>query len=669
MDEFEFKPWIDLTAETCNNMGISSRLEWWLADGLGGYAGGTVSGQLTRRYHGLLIAPLNHPLDRHLVFVKADANLIIGDQSYPLHSNQWQGGVIEPHGYSHLKRFHLDRGMPVWQFQTKGIDLVQRYCMPHGLPQINLSWQLIQNQTALKPLIRLGLIASLRDHHGVNRPNCFDLPTRLNGQNLYIQLSDRNQLCIQSETARFALQHDWIERFYHAIEDERGLECIDHHLRIGFVDIPLSMDQPNGILVGLNSVAGSITTEIAQEQQRIDHLKQTILPGIRRKVIPDWIEQLAVNTDQFIFERDDPDTPGETSVIAGYPWFGDWGRDTMISLPGLTLATGRLQLARKILLTYSEAVKEGMLPNVYNRQGKAEYNTVDAALWFICAWHAYFIASNDMESLQTALPKLDEIIDAYHQGTRFGIGMDMDDGLIHAGISGQQLTWMDARVDEQEVTPRHGKAVEINALWYNALLHMSDFAMALDKSPQKYHALSSQCLSGFQRFIRDDGLGLYDVIDGPDGYDKSIRPNQIFTLSLQHTPLEPEQQHAVIDVCGKHLLTPFGLRSLSPEDSRYAGTYIGSAAQRDGSYHQGPVWGWLLGHYAMAHWRVFNDPMAARNLLESMAYHMKDVGLGQISEIFDGDYPHAPRGAPAQAWSAACTLEAWWRLTLHAAGQ
>ena len=378
---------------------------------------------------------------------------------------------------------------------------------------------------------------------------------------------------------------------------------------------------------------------------------------------PDWIEQLTLAADSFLFARPLPDLPDGESVIAGYPWFGDWGRDTMIALPGLTLVTGRFDSARRILLTFARFVDQGMLPNVFPGAGETpDYNTVDAGLWYFEAWRAYLEASGDWTVLAEVFPVLADMIDWHVRGTRYRIGMDPTDGLIHAGEPGVQLTWMDAKVSDWVVTPRIGKPVEINALWYNALAIMADFAARLGQPPAPYQELAAKVRQGFQRFIRPAGAGLFDVLDGPDGDDATPRPNQIFAVSLPHSPLEPEIQQTVVRVCGRELLTSYGLRSLAPSHSDYRPYYLGGVWERDGSYHQGPVWGWLLGHYALAEYRVHGDAAAAQARLQPIRDHLLDAGLGTVSEILDGAPPHVPRGAPAQAWSVACVLEAWQRL-------
>ena len=378
---------------------------------------------------------------------------------------------------------------------------------------------------------------------------------------------------------------------------------------------------------------------------------------------PGWVLQLVLAADLYLIDRAVAGQAHGRSIIAGYPWFGDWGRDTMIALPGLCLATGRFDAARGILETFAHFIDRGMLPNVFPGAGSVpEYNTADAALWYIEAWHAYVAASGDVAALGRVFPVLAEIVSQHLAGTRYGIGVDPADGLLHAGEAGVQLTWMDARVGDWVVTPRIGKPVEINALWYNALCGMTALAGRLGRPASEYRAAAERTQQSFTRFVISAEAGLYDVIDGPDGLDARLRPNQILAVSLRASPLDQATRRAVLRRCAAALLTSHGLRSLAPDDPDYHGRYEGGVVERDGGYHQGPVWPWLLGHYALAHYRVHGNAVAAQRLLRPIGDHLFDAGLGQVSEILDGDPPHTPRGCPAQAWSVACALEAWWRL-------
>jgi predicted glycogen debranching enzyme len=360
-----------------------------------------------------------------------------------------------------------------------------------------------------------------------------------------------------------------------------------------------------------------------------------------------------------------PEEPDGRSIIAGYHWFGDWGRDTMIALPGLTLVTGRADVARKIILAFAQYVDAGMLPNNFpDAGGKPEYNTVDAALWYLEAVRQYFSASNDLGLVKKLFPVLAGIVDAHVKGTRYNIRVDPADGLLFAGAAGVQLTWMDAKVGDWVVTPRTGKPVEINALWINALRTVAEFARLLGKPVAGYEKLALKGVKNFQKFWNAERGCCYDVIEAPgSGNDAALRPNQIFAVSLLESALSKQQQKAVVDVCMTRLLTSHGLRSLAPGEPGYLGQYAGGPRERDAAYHQGTVWGWLLGPFALAHARVHGDRAAARALLEPMRHHLDDYGVGSIAEIFDGEAPFVPRGCPAQAWSVAETLRAWHALS------
>jgi len=376
---------------------------------------------------------------------------------------------------------------------------------------------------------------------------------------------------------------------------------------------------------------------------------------------PASIQQLVYAADQFIVKRPLPDNPQGRSIIAGYPWFADWGRDTMIALPGLTLATGRPEIAKQILLSFSQYVDGGMLPNNFpDAGGWPDYNTVDAAFWYIEAIRQYYEATQDRETLAALFPALLQIIDGHLKGTRYSIHVDDSDGLLYAGETGAQLTWMDARVDGREVTPRIGKPIEINALWHNALETLARLAPVVGKLAEPFAKMARVVEKSFARFWNASAGYCYDVIDSPGvGSDPTLRPNQIFAASLPQSPLTGEQQKSVVDICGKRLLTPHGLRSLDPQHPAYQGHYGGGPAQRDGAYHQGTAWGWLLGPFALAHYRVYGDRELALSFLEPLGKQIHAHGLGTLSEIADGDAPFTPRGCIAQAWTVAETLRAW----------
>jgi predicted glycogen debranching enzyme len=657
--------------ETCGDLAQAERREWWLANGRGAYAAGTVAGTLTRRYHGLLIAPVHPPLGRMLVLAKAEATLWDGERGTPLYVNRWGDGTIEPRGYLHLESFELDGRMPVWRYLVGDLALEARVWMERGADTTYVAYRLEHRGGARPVALSVSLLANGRDHHGTTYAGEFHPSVEVRGERIRVAVPDVHELWVSAPRGQLQADHTWIENFALPIESERGLTDRDNHLCVGRIRFDLVPGEWTGFVASLHADA---STNLEQALQRFRaHDTATVLRA--RASVPEldeppyWVERLVLAADAFVFARPLPDFPDGESIIAGYPWFGDWGRDTMIALPGIALATGRLDTARRILETFARFVDRGMLPNVFPGAGETpEYNTVDAALWYVEAWRGYIQAGGDEAALRGAWPVLEDIIDWHCRGTRYGIGMDAADGLLRAGEPGVQLTWMDAKVGDWVVTPRMGKPVEINALWHNALVAMGDFAQWLKQEGRAYRALAQRVRGSFRRFARSNGQGLYDVLDGPDGDDPSVRPNQIFAVSLPASPLDPDTQRAVVEVCGRSLLTSCGLRSLEPAHPDYRSHYLGGVRERDGSYHQGPVWAWLLGHYALGWHRVTGDASAAQALLEPLRDHLNDAALGSVSEIFDGAPPHTPRGAPCQAWSVGCTLEAWWRLERAKAG-
>jgi 4-alpha-glucanotransferase len=654
---------IRFTRAICGDLAQAERREWWIANGLGGYASGTTAGSLTRRYHGLLIAPIGSPLGRRLILAKADATLIEGSNSWPLFTNRWKGGDIGPAGHVRIGSFHLDYSVPVWTYEVGGRQIEARIWMEPGAHTTYVAWLLRPGADPLdgKLSLRITLLANDRDHHGTTSIGGFEPEIRADGESLTVTDARLFRLTIRAPGGDVVAKRDWYRDFALPVEAERGLDSIDNHLCVGEVTMPLIPGQLCGIVASLEPEPSADLT--AALSRRLDHDRGAIAiatassPAMRQA--PDWIARLALAADAFVFSRPLPRVPDGQSVIAGYPWFGDWGRDTMISLPGLTLATGRSETARRILETFASFVSEGMLPNVFPGAGdRAEYNTADASLWFFEAWRAYFEATADVAALREAFPVLSDMVGWHLKGTRYGIGVDPADSLLKAGVAGVQLTWMDAKVGDWVVTPRIGKPVEINALWYNALRVMSAFAGRLAE-PDNFGVPADTVERSFERFVRPDGEGLFDVIDGPNGDDACIRPNQIFAVSLPHSPLNAENQARVVRVCRRHLLTAFGLRSLAPGSPGYHPHYGGSVLERDGGYHQGPVWAWLLGPFSLAVYRVTGDAKGAQAALELVSDALQDQAVGTIGEIFDGDPPHHPRGAPAQAWSVACTLDAW----------
>ncbi|MGB5441514.1 MAG: amylo-alpha-1,6-glucosidase [Gammaproteobacteria bacterium] len=644
----------------CGDLAQAERREWYLSNRLGGYAAGTIAGSLTRRYHGLLITPLEGVLDRHLVFAKAEPILVIGGRKFELGCNRWQSGSVAPHGYLHIESFCLEDQMPVWVYAIAGVRLEQRIFMEQHAAAVWVMYRLLDAPGEALASLQLSLWVNRRDHHGQISSGGIHPRTRLlDERTLQLDHEDGAGMHIQLSTGALQLEHNWIDDLLLPLESERGLPDRDHHLAVAQARMTLHKGSWQGLRAGLRpgSAAGPLAALQRERQHAIDFLAN--MPVAKA---PQWIEQLIAASRQFLFQREFADSNHGESVIAGYPWFGDWGRDTMIALPGLALVSGHLALARRVLETWAASVDQGMIPNRFpesaSAQAAPEYNSVDASLWFILAWHAYLQAGGEESALRAVLPVLEKIIDAYYHGTRYGIHVDEHSGLLHLGEPGTQLTWMDARVDGRAATPRTGKPVEVNALWYNSLCAMQGFCEQLGHDGKHYADMAAQARTGFQRFVQPEG-GLFDVLDAPDGDDARVRPNQVFALSLPWPLLEGKTAETVLDTLQRRLYTSFGLRSLAADDPAYCGVYAGGVARRDAAYHNGPVWGWLLGHFAMAHFRVHRDAVAALALLEPMRDHLFDAGLGSISEIFDGDPPHHPRGAPSQAWSVATLLQAW----------
>lgn len=663
--------------EICGSFQTAASREWLVTNGIGGYASGTVAGVLTRRYHGLLVAALHPPLGRTLLLTKLEEIIHYGDQIYALSTDRWADGSINPQGYRYIERFMLNGTVPSWRFACGDALLQKQIWMQQGSNTTYVHYELLRASQPLALLLKS--LVNYRDHHGNVRSLGWQMTVDRTDQGLCVTaFPGAAPLYLLSDRADVLTLHDWYYGFDLAAERYRGLSDREDHLHAATFHLTLypgesvtfvASTEPKPELQG--------TTALKQRQvyeQKLLNLWRTDRPLAARET-SSWISPLVLAADQFIVNRTvtlpEPITSSSQegvqatllngkTIIAGYPWFSDWGRDTMISLPGLTLATGRSDIARLVLRTFAHYVDQGMMPNRFPDVGETpEYNTVDATLWYFEALYQYYKATQDDDLLTELYPVLTDIIHWHCRGTRFHIHLDPVDGLLYAGETGVQLTWMDAKVGDWVVTPRTGKPIEINALWYNALRIIAKFARQIGRPHQEYEAIADRTLARFVRFWNEDAGYCYDLLDSPTGNDASLRPNQIFAVSLPHSPLTPAQQKGVVDACGRSLLTSYGLRSLAPNHPQYQGHYGGDQRQRDGCYHQGTTWGWLLGAFAIAHLRVYSDPVRARQFLEPMADHLCNHGIGSLSEIFDGDPPFAPRGCIAQAWTVAEVLRAW----------
>jgi predicted glycogen debranching enzyme len=603
--------------------------EWLETNGTGGYASSTVCGMNTRRYHGLLVAAMHPPVGRMVLLSKLDERfngIDLGANQYP--------GTIHPRGFEHLVAF--ERGIfPTFDYEIAGARLRKTVAAIHGENTTVVVYELLEGEGELE----LRPFMAGRDYHGLRRAS--DGIPRL-------------PLHFGVPGARFDAAPDWYYDFEYAIEQERGLDAHEDLFTPGTYALALKRGERVAVIASTEDVHGRDGLELvaAERRRREGVIDNSSLGGRLGR-------RLALAADQFIVRRG---AEGRT-IIAGYPWFTDWGRDTMIALPGLCLATGRFDDARRILFAFAESVSEGMLPNRFPDGGEApEYNTVDATLWFFVAVQRYLDYTRDHDFVRTRLlPVLRDIVQWHIRGTRHGIRVD-EAGLLVAGVPGDQLTWMDAKIGDWVVTPRHGKAVEINALWYNALAILAMFEQSWG-SPDAARELSvaaARVRCAFRQAFWNDTQGcLYDVIEG-EQRDASIRPNQIFAIALPYALIDGVYAEKVLDTVERHLLTPVGLRSLAPSDPRFAPRYTGGPRERDAVYHQGTVWSWLLGPYLTALVRVRGDAAVAQGLriLARFEAHLDEVCIGSISEIFDGAEFHAPRGCCAQAWSVGEILRA-----------
>jgi predicted glycogen debranching enzyme len=640
---------------TCQNLDQALRWEWLETNGLGGFASSTITGLNTRRYHGLLTAATKPPVGRVLMLSKLEETLVMDGQRVELGVNRYPG-TIYPQGHAHLAEFRMDP-FPVFVYRVGGVELEKHVFMVQNENTVVIEYSLRRSgaESAKEVTLELRPLIAFRDYHSTTHANGGLNPTVMiePGMATVHPYADLPSLHFATDAETVQSTGDWYRNFEYAIEQERGLDFQE--------------DLFNPLVATYNLNGRNTATLIASTEQH--HASEAA--GLRNQEIQrraalrasapcdePLVQALTVAADQFIVKRGELKT-----VIAGYHWFSDWGRDTMIALPGLTLVTGRPEIAKSILLAFAESLDKGMLPNRFPDAGETpEYNTVDATLWFFEAVRALLAYTRDTDFVQKLYPKLKEIIDWHIRGTRYGICADSD-GLLNCGEPGVQLTWMDSKIGDWVVTPRYGKPVEIQALWYNALRVMDSLAGEFDQAMQPLYAtMADQAKESFNAKFWNDAEGcLYDVVKG-DEKDPTIRPNQIFAVSLAHTMLSDDRARHVVDVVQRDLLVPCGLRSLAPGHQSYRPYYQGGVWERDSSYHQGTVWPWLMGPFITAYVKVHGRSAEARKQaatwLEGFDAQLRTTGLGQIPEIADAEPPHTPRGCMAQAWSVSELLRA-----------
>ncbi|HEV8081779.1 MAG TPA: amylo-alpha-1,6-glucosidase [Chitinophagaceae bacterium] len=654
---------LQLNKQILENYEQAIQNEWLETNGLGGWSGSSVIGCNTRRYHGLLVAATVPPAERMSLVSKLDETIITGHERFELGTNNY-GQVISPKGYQYLSSFTKNL-LPEFIYEAGGIKLKKTIAMVHGENTVVIIYEVLKaNQSFTLELLPL---LSVRNYHSlmhandaINRHASFD--NNIFKTKAYEGTPD---IFIKIPGGNYHAGPQWFYNFNYRVEQYRGLDFIEDLFAQGKFNVEFNEGDTLGIIVSTEKLEERDAIELFQKEMT----RREVL--IKDVIDNETLQQLVLAADQFIVTR------GEDlkTVIAGYHWFTDWGRDTMISLPGLCLSTGRYDDAKKIISSFAKVISMGMLPNRFQDNGKEpEYNNVDGTLWYFIAVYKYLQQTKDKEFvLNEILPVLKEIIDWHLRGTRYNIHVD-EDGLLYAGEEGQQLTWMDARIGTWVVTPRMGKPVEIQALWYNALKVFSEL---LQLNNQENDALlvniraekARQSFTG--KFWYEEGNYLYDVIDPSGNPDNTIRPNQLFAISLPFELIAGEQAKAVLKIVEEQLYTPVGLKSLPKSDSHYIPVYGGDPWHRDSSYHEGTVWSWLLGPYVDAIMKVKGDEgkIDAQKVINDFKYHLNEGCIGSVSEIFDAEPPHHPRGCVAQAWGVAEILRIIKEYELYGSGE
>ncbi len=670
-------PAINLTGEALTRFDNAIRKEWLVTNGLGGYAASTVLGVNTRKYHGLLVAALHPPSDRTVCLAKLDEQVFVDNNIYPLGANEFHGTIF-PQGYLSLKSFSLNP-LPQYFYAVQNVEVKKTVFMPKGTNAVIVTYK-VRNGSASEAKIRVSPLMTCRHFHSVVERWRSPLDFNQKQENQAVELTFNNPnatVTACTTKGEFNKQTTWIERLYYREEANRGESNTDDCFQPGYFEVPVSpnMEEEFAIVtvasetrensIDILDTVGTTMYDVGGQLKSALEQHEKLLVNFYNlhKEVPtnNWLNWILSAADAFITKG----AGDRKCVIAGYFWFETWGRDTFISLPGLMLATGRFKDAENILLDFMRHSKQGLIPNfIQDRSGEPAYNTVDATLWYINAVLQYLKYTGNFKFIQKQLwPNLKAIVESHENGTAFNIRLDNDGLLAH----GARLTWMDADVNGEAVTPRAGKAVEIQALWYNALKTMQLLAHRFDEASiaKKYAGMASETQESFNaKFWNDKSGCLFDVVDA-SGADASLRPNQIIAVALDFTMLNDATIEQVVNVVTRELLTPYGLRTLAPGDVRYKGMYVGDRLSRDQAYHNGTVWPWLLGPFTTAFLKVkgysnLRLEYALKNfLLPLFTQQIFEEGLGTLSEIFDGDKPHAPRGCVAQAWSVAEPLRAY----------
>ena len=652
------------------NLAFLRDREWLVTNGLGGFASGTLLGIGTRRYHGLFVPNLTEPKGRYIMISRFDEEISVDGRSVRLGGAEFLDGRLETDVHRCLSRFTLEAMMPTWRFALGGRVIEKTIVMPQYQNTVCVRYRLLEGPPIM---VRLRPFAAFRRQdallvHEEDWPFVFAYS---HGRHEVHRTDGKLALRLGLRPAQgvFVCDEEVGRNVLYRVEQVRGYDHSENVFSPGYFAVELTGSAPVSFVATTqdwHALEIDGDAAIAAERARVERL-MAIAPAATRD---GFSAQLAAGADQFIVlpgsrleETLQAGAAGDEvrTIIAGYHWFGDWGRDTMVSLEGLTLWTGRWREAAAILRTFSHYVRDGLLPNLFPEGSReALYHTADATLWYFHAIDRYTRITGDRALVRDLFPVLRDIVEHHVGGTLFNIGVDPSDDLLHAGAPGYQLTWMDAKVGDWVVTPRRGKPVEIQALWYNALCLMAEWAAAFGDTPEPYAERARRVAASFERRFWNPRVGhLNDVVDGEQGDDASCRPNQVFAISLPHPVLTRTHWGAVLDIVRAKLLTPYGLRSLSPDHPDYKPTYHGDLRARDAAYHQGTVWPWLIGHFVDSVQK--HDPGGGdtRVLLRAFEDHLRDAGIGSISEIFDAEPPFLPRGCIAQAWSVAEVLRAW----------
>jgi len=627
------------------NFTDATQYEWLETNGIGGWSGSSLTGAHTRRYHGLFVAAVNPPTDRMLLISKLDETIVTRDSRIELGCNLFNGGTIHPDGHHYLSSFTKEL-FPQWIYDAEGIQLKKTVAMIHGENTVIVRYEVIKAPSVF--ILELLPLMAARGYHSLTHagPQMHWDADFDNG--IFHNQPDGNvNVFISVPGSSYRHTPGWYNNFKYSIEEYRGLDFTEDLFNHGKFSVNIKKGDSLEIIISTENPAGRNALQLLQaEEKRRKNLLVNQAPD-------ETVQQLISAADQFIVKRGD----NLRTVIAGYHWFTDWGRDTMISLPGLTLSTGRFNDAKKILAAFANSVDMGMLPNRFQETEPPEYNNADGTLWYFIAVFKYIRSTGDKDFvLGKILPVLKNIIEWHYKGTRYNIHVT-EDGLLYSGEEGQQLTWMDARIGSWVVTPRMGKPVEIQALWYNAqkifaeLLRMNkqiDEAASIELAAQKTKDSFNKI------FWYREGNYLYDNIDEHGNCNTELRPNQLFSISLPFTLIDDHNKaRAILKAVEDNLYTPVGLKSLPSTDVHYTGHYGGDQWHRDSAYHEGTVWSWLLGAYVDAIIKIENGKGKAKKVIDAFKYHLNEGCIGSVSEIFDADAPHKPRGCVAQAWGVA----------------